>query len=127
MFEAQPATIESIERTSWLPLAEDSHVCGVESRSVNNSGLSGSSHGIAAALLQREKKRVVVCERGGLLAELGMDMANLFKHFFREYIFIIFSIEGLEKHFCLQQLLPLLCIHVLLTYYLKSLKKELYL
>lgn len=59
--------------------------------SVNNSGLSGSSHGIAAALLQREKERAVVCEEGGLLTELGMDMANLFKHFFREYIFIIFS------------------------------------
>jgi len=76
-------------------LVKDSHVCGVESRSVNNSGLSGSSHGIAAAL------------------ELGMDMANLFKHFFREYIFIIFSTE---VQISLLLKVVAIALHVLLAY-----------
>lgn len=78
MCGAQSTTLESTEKSR---LAKSGHVGGVESCSVNNSGLSGSSHGIAA-LLQKER---------AVLAELVMDMANLFKHFFREYPFLFLS------------------------------------
>lgn len=66
-------------------------MCGVESSSVNNSGLSGSSW----KSCEREKDGV--CEKGRLLAELGMEMANIFKHFFRKYMFIILFSSNMTR------------------------------
>lgn len=84
-------------------------MCGVESRSVNNSGLSGSSHGIAAALLQREKERAIVCERGGRSQSWEWIWPTFLNTSFVSTYLLSFPLKY-KFHFCLK-LLPLPCMY----------------